>query len=313
MKTFAKYVIQSFAPSLFIAAILFTITVISCKKLDKYNQKPELESLQQGLKTSTAIGYCVSIAEAAHSGKPLPNNVVFDKNSGLIYVKVDAAHPLPFNTNVGDIVMAGLWTSNGGILSILLANINIIEGDVKLYGLHTIPFIKRSEQEGIMAVFADQDIIVGNGSDTILDLSNITSLVFNSEMSRLDKEKPSDPFAIVKQNVWFIDIDQSGTTASVLDDIITINGGGQIVEARSESGGIMYHALIDTKVDFSLCTVNPVSGHGLSQNFKAGTSFIDLGNSFLSFHSGCDGKALVEFSSGKYLGYNGKQISLNLE
>lgn len=313
MKTFPRYVFQRSAPTLFIAAILFTLTVVSCKKIDKYNQKPELESLQQGLRTSAAIGYCVSIAEAAHSGKPLPNNVVFEENSGLIYVKVDAAHPLPFNKNVGDIVIAGLWTNNGGILSILLANIDILGGDVKLYGLHTIPFVKRSEQEGIMAVFADQDIIVGDGSDTILDLSNITSLVFDYEMGRLDKDKPTDPFAIVKQNVWLINIDQSGTTANVLDDKITINGGGQIVEARSESGGIMYHALIDTKLNFSLCTLNPVSGNALSQNFKAGTSFIDLGNSFLSFHDGCDGKALVEFSSGKYIGYNGKHISLNLE
>lgn len=286
--------------------------IISCKKINQYNQKPELESLQQGLKTCTAIGYCVSIANAAYSGDPLPENVLFDKHTGLIYVKIDAPHPLPFNKNIGDIIIAGLWDNHGGIISILLGNINIIGGDVKLYGLHTIPVIKR-EGEDIMAVFADQDIIVGNGSNTILDLSNITNIVFNKELDRLNKDKPTDPFAVVKQNIWFINIDQRGTTANIMDDKITINGGGQIVEARSESGGIIYHALIDTKVDFSSCRLNPVSGNALSQNFKAGKSFIDLGNSLLSFHGSCNGKAHVEFSTGKYLGYNGKEISLNLE
>jgi hypothetical protein len=307
MKTIARIILFI----LFLSAGVIGIN--SCKKIDKYNQKPELESLQQGLRASTAIGYCVSIANAAYSGNTLPENVLFDKSTGLIYVKIDAAHPLPFNKNVGDIIIAGLWNNNGGIISILLGNINIIGGDIKIYGLHTIPVIKRSNEGVIMAVFADQDIILGNGSDTILDLSNITNIVFNYEMSRLDKEKQRDPFVVVKQNVWFINVDQRGTTANVMDDKITINGGGQIVEARSESGGIIYHALIDTKVDFSSCMLNPVSGNALSQNFKAGASFIDLGNSLLSFHGSCDGKAHVDLSTGKYLGYNGKEIPLNLQ
>ncbi len=306
---------KTFAGNILFILFLSTgfIGITSCKKIDQYNQKPELESLQQGLRTSTAIGYCVSIANAAYCGNPLPENVLFDKNTGLIYVKIDEDHPLPFNKNVGDIIIAGLWDNHGGIISILLGNIDIIGGDIKLYGLHTIPVIKRSDEEDIMAVFADQDIIVGNGSDTILDLSNITNIIFNKELDRLNKEKQTDPFVVVKQNVWFINVDQRGTTANVMDDKITINGGGQIVEARSESGGIIYHALIDTKVDFSSCTLNPVSGNALSQNFKAGASFIDLGNSLLSFHGSCDGKAHVDLSTGKYLGYNGKQISLNLK
>lgn len=305
MKTFAGSV------TIFLTWFLLIQGSVSCKKIDAYSQKPEIASLQQGLKTCTAIGYCVSIADAAYSGNPLPDNVVFNKNTGFIYVKIDQTHPLPFNKNVGDIIMVGTSSNNGGILSILLANIDVINANVKLYGLHTIPFIKREKE--IITVFADQDIIIGNGSDTIMDLSNITNLVFNYEMSRLDEDKQSDPFAIVKQNAWFINIDQLGTTSNIGDDIIVINGGGQIVEARSESGGIIYHALIDAKVDFSSCMLNPVRGTAFTQNIKAGTSFIDLGNSFISFHGGCDGKALVDFSTGKYIGYSGKQIQLNLE
>ncbi|MFZ4399450.1 MAG: hypothetical protein ACOYO1_05400 [Bacteroidales bacterium] len=160
--------------------ILLLITqCISCNKYAEYNQEPELESLQQGLKTCSAIGYCVSIATSAFKGYPLPDNVIFDKSKGLIYIKIDKNHPLPFNRNIGDIVIAGLWNNNSGLMSVLFGNIDIIGGDIKLYGFYTIPFIERNEQDGILAIFAQQDIIVGNGSDTILNLGNITDLTFN--------------------------------------------------------------------------------------------------------------------------------------
>ncbi|MFZ4399449.1 MAG: hypothetical protein ACOYO1_05395 [Bacteroidales bacterium] len=71
--------------------------------------------------------------------------------------------------------------------------------------------------------------------------------------------------------------------------------------------------MIDTKVNYSECNLNPISGNGLTQNFKTGgIPFIDLGNSLLSFHSNCDGKVHIELCTGKYIGYNGKDIFLNI-
>jgi hypothetical protein len=286
----------------------------SCKKLKDYNQEPELESLQQGLKTSVAVGYCVSVASAAFKGQELPDNVLFDNNSGLIYIKIDAGHPLPFNNNVGDIVIACHWSNNGGVMSVLFGNIDILGGTVKLYGLYLVPFVERQGENVIRALFARQDIILGNGSDTILDLSNITLPVFNAEMERLNSEEPSDVFAVVKQNVWFVNVDQNNTFSNVYDDNITINGGGQIAEVKGASGGIIYHALINTKVNYSVCSLNPVSGYALSQNFKAGGApYIDLGNSLLRFHENCDGMVHVELSTGKYIGFNNKDIALDLQ
>ncbi len=286
----------------------------SCKKLKDYNQEPELESLQQGLKTSVAVGYCVSVASAAFKGQELPDNVLFDINTGLIYIKIDANHPLPFNNKVGDIVIACHWNNNGGVMSVLFGNVDILGGTVKLYGLYLVPFIERQGDNGIQALFARQDIILGNGSDTILNLSNITLPVFNAEMDRLNTGEPSDVFIAVKQNVWFIHIDQNNTPSDIYDDDIIINGGGQIAEVQGASGGIIYHALINTKVNYSLCPRNPVSGYALSQNFKAGGApYIDLGNSLLRFHENCDGHVHVELSTGKYIGYNNKDIALDLQ
>lgn len=300
----------------FLRFAAFAIAVIffaSCDKYKEYSQKPELESLRQGLKTSVAIGYCASIATSAFKGEALPDNVIFNRSSGLIYIKIDDNHPLPFNKNIGDIIIACTWKDNGGVMAILFANIDILGGDAKLYGLNLVPFIKRSEEEGILAMFAKQDIIMGNGSDTILDMSNITDIKFNAQMARLNNEKPTDAFVAVKQNVWFINVDQAQTSQNVYDDNITVNGGGQIAEVNGDSGGIVYHALIEAEVNYSICDKNPISGFGFSQNFKAGGElFVDLGNSLLSFHSSCDGNVHVDFSSGKYVAYNNKYISLGL-
>ena len=286
----------------------------SCKKLEEFKQKPELEPLQQGIRTSAAIGYCASIAVSAFTGKALPSNVVFNKNLGMIYVTIDKNHPLPFSKNIGEILIAGLWQNNRGIISILFGNVDILESKVKLYGLYTVPVIKRSIEDDILVVFAKQDIILGYGSDTILNLGNISDLAFNTELNRLNNNKPTDAFVAVKQNVWFINVDQAGTDNNVYDDNITINGGCQIAEVFSASGGILYHAMIGTKINYSQCKMNPIDGIAFTQNLKAGGELaIDLGNSFLSFHSYCDGMAHVDFSSGKYISYNGKNISLGLQ
>ncbi|MFT3740693.1 MAG: hypothetical protein QM786_18230 [Breznakibacter sp.] len=293
--------------------LILAFLLSSCKKIEEYNQKPELESLQQGLRTCTALGYCTSIAVSAIKGEALPDNVVHDQSTGLIYVHVDARYPLPFNRNIGDVIIAILPGNNGaGLMSVLFADIDILGGKTKLYGLYAVPFIDEGEN-GVTAMFLSQDIIVGNGSDTILNIGNITGIRFNEKIARLDREKTSDPFVAIKQNVWMINIDQNFSSDNIYDDDIVINGGGQIVEAKGASGGIVYHAMIDTRVNYSDCQLNPIDGYALSQNFKiGGNTFVDLGNSLLSFRKTCNGQAHVDISLGKYLGYNNKYIDLNL-
>lgn len=307
-----KNLILKYSVWLTLLAILFF--TFSCKKIDKYRTEPELEPLKQGLRTSVAVAYCVSVATAVFKGYQVPDNVSYIKNSGLIYIHIDKVHPLPFNTNIGDIAIAGIWNGNSGLISMVFGDIDILNGDFELYGLHTVPVIENYETGELLAVFAEQDIIIGQGSDTILDTQHISNTIFNNEMNRLNAEKPGDVFAAVKQNVWFVNIDQKNTYSDVYDDDIVINGGGQIAEVKGESGGILYHALIDTKVNYTECSENPLRGSALTQNFKSGDDIlIDLGNTLFSFHDDCDGKVHVDFASGKYVFYNGKNISLDLE
>jgi hypothetical protein len=302
-----------FRKPVIILILLFTFQLFSCNKFIEHSQEPELESLQQGLKTSAAIGYCASVVMAVVEGQELPGNIVHEKNSGFIYIKIDSEHPLPFNKNIGDIVIAFNWSGRAGLMSVLFANIDILGGNYKLYGLHLVPLMKQSEQDDLCAMFTKQDIIIGNGSDTLLDMSNITDIVFNNKMDQLNSDKPDNAFVAVKQNVWFINIDQNNTYSNVYDDNIKISGGGQITEVKGASGGIIYHAMIETKLNYSICHRNPIDGYAFSQNFKAGGEpYIDLGNSLLSFRNTCDGKAHVVLSTGKYVFYNNKDIPLNL-
>lgn len=302
---------------LFILIILSTTSMNSCKKIDKWkDENPEIEPLKQGFKTAAAIGYCVSLATTVLSGDALPDNVLLESsnsNSGLIYVRVDENNPLPFNNHIGDIIIAYIWENDPtgsrrtGVISIVFTDMNIIGNLFKFYGIHTVPVIQDMETGKIMTVFAKQDIVFGEGSDTLLNLS-LSNPQFSSELLRLDEEPPTDPFVAVSQNVWFISIDQQNTI-NLYDDSFVINGGGQIAEATNSSGGIQYHAMIETEFIYDHCTLNPIRGNAFIQNLKAGTT-IDLGNIYLSFHDRCDGKAYVNFAAGEYLNYIGRNVNL---
>ncbi|MBN2348033.1 MAG: hypothetical protein JXJ22_04300 [Bacteroidales bacterium] len=310
------------------AAVFLLIAFIflsSCEKIREYNQKPELGSLQQGLKTSVAIGYCSSVAMSAFKGDPLPDNVTtvtrhsdIYSSSWLLYINFNSGNPLPFNSNIGDIIVAGIGDAEGGVISVLFGDFDLLNHNLRLYGIQTVPVIEQEDyatgEKSILTLFVKEDIIIGNvSSDVFLNL-DLSEMQFSTEMNRYSTPIPSDAYVAVKQNVWFVKVDQDETSDNMYDDMYTIHGGGQIAETDGISGGIIYHAMINTKVNYSMCTKNPISGVGFSQNFKAGGDIlIDLGNTLLSFHSNCDGKAHVDFSSGKYIGYNGKDIALDLE
>jgi hypothetical protein len=287
----------------------------SCNKLDQLDESPELQPLAQGFQATAAIGYCASLVVSAFNGETLPANVDFDPRdedgytgAGLITVHVTQANPLPFNDHIGDIFIAALWDGNSGVMSVVFADIDFLASNFEFYGLHTVPVFEEADGD-IRTLFAEQDIIIGNGSDTLLNLS-MSKPSFNLEQQRLNSSYPGDVFAAIAQKVWFMDIERNNPN-NVYDDFYTVNGGGQVLEARSTSGGILYHAMIDTEYSFADCEINPTDGTAFIQNVKAGGSTIDLGNITFNFHSGCDGKADVIVATGKYVGSNGKSINLN--
>jgi hypothetical protein len=300
------------------ALMLVTVIVCgeSCHRLDELDESPEVLPLEQGFKASAAIGYCASIASSAFQGEALPTNVSFQAGAtgagytgaGILHIHVTPDHPLPFNDHIGDILIAGLWNGNSGVMSIIFADIDILSSDFKFYGLYTVPVFKDTHGD-IQALFAEQDIIIGEGSDTLMNLS-LSKPQFNAELDRLNAPQPGDVFAAIAQKVWFIHIDRQGTTADPYDDRYKVNGGGQVLEARSTSGGVLYHALINTEFSHAVCAQNPLEGTAFIQNLTVG-SITDLGNITFRFHDACDGQADVIVATGKYLGSNGKRINLN--
>jgi hypothetical protein len=297
-----------------IALLLFSLA--GCKKIaDLKDENPEIDPIKHGFKTSAAIGYCASLAVTVLEAGTVPPNVLFENadhgeysNAGIMYVTTDEQYPLPFNDLIGDIVIAGIWNNNSGVITIVFGNLDIFNSVYKFYGIHTVPIMRDLRTGKIITVFAKQDIVIGEGSDTLLNLS-FSNPQFSTELDRLGEEPPTDMFVAASQNVWFISIDQHNTS-SIYDDTYIINGGGQIAEATSSSGGILYHALIGAEFNYEICSQNPLRGDGFMQNIKAGSS-INLGNILLSFHDHCDGKAYCEFGTGEYLMYSGRNVNLN--
>jgi hypothetical protein len=205
--------------------------------------------------------------------------------------------------------MGCLWdpADHTGIISAVFTDIDILENRYELIGIYTIPVMKR-ENGDILTLFAEQDIVIGKGSDTLLKIS-MSDPQFDAELDRLETGPAEDVFAAVKQNVWFITADQNHTSTNLYDDVFTINGGGQILEASSESGGILYHSMLGTVFVPETCNLNPLEGIGFMQNIKAGSE-LDLGHIFLSFHKTCDGRAFVEFATGKYWASNRRYVNL---
>lgn len=295
---------------------LASVTLTSCNRIDEVDQDPEIEALKHGFKVSAAIGYCASLTYTFFNGEDLPDNVVIhsqnnniDTESCIMFVSINESYPLPFNASVGQITIAGIWGHDGGVITAIFTDIDVLEEKYEFIGIHTIP-VTVMENGEIMTLFAEQDIVTGEGSDTLIHL-NMTNPQITLETERLNENQPDNAFAAVQQNVWFVTVEQNNTASDIYDDEYTINGGGQIAEATSTTGGILYHAIIDAVFIYSTCDLNPISGVGFIQNLKVGTE-IDLGHIFLNFHENCDGKAFVEFATGKYLPSFHKNVNLNL-
>jgi hypothetical protein len=299
-----------------ILLILLLFITISCKKVKEYFHDPETEPLRQAVKTTAAIGYSASVAMSVMSGEESPYVLATSECSDypcafIIYIDINQDNPLLFSDgSVGQIVVAGLMADeDAAIITVVLSDINVATQDFKLLSVHTIPVIK--EEDKFFAVFTDMDINIGADSDTLLNL-NLSQKQINDEISRAQRERPSDLYVAVDENVWFIDIDQNGTNAYFGDDIFSVTGGGQIIEVMGASGGIIQQAMINVELEQG-CFRNPVSGYALIRNTSVEERRIpELGTAVFGFHGQCDGKARVEVATGVYLRANGKSFDLGL-
>jgi hypothetical protein len=299
-------------------SVLCCFSLSSCKKINEINLDPDITELRNGLQVSATVGYCASLARTLFTGESLPANVVFQSEnndghraSGFMLVTINEKYPIPFNHNTGELWIGCLWDPEDytGIISAVFTDISILKEEYELVGIYTIP-VMEADNGDVMTVFAEQDIIVGEGSDTLIKIS-MTDPQFSEELARLERVPEEDAFAAVRQNAWIVTADQVKTPTTVYDDRFTIYGGGQIVEARGATGGILYHALIGTVFSPVTCSLNPIDGVGFIQNLKAGTE-LDLGHIMLNFHEPCNGKAFAEMAYGKYWSSFHRYVNLNL-
>ncbi|MBN2728222.1 MAG: hypothetical protein JXR53_03275 [Bacteroidales bacterium] len=285
----------------------------SCRRINEHNQNPELVPLKHGFQVCNAIAYCTSVAHSVFKKGVIPPNVVLvssqagdESNGAILYIDISPYYPLPFNHNVGQIILSVLWSGNGGVMSAAYTNINILEKQYNFLGLLTIPFMEREEGK-YLTVFAEQDIVIGSDDDTLIHI-NLMAGQFEMELDRLNNIQPTNTNAAVQQNVWFVNVNTRNTN-TVYDDELTINGGGQIAMVESATGGVLYHAMIGVKSCYDICPLNPYEGVGFIQNMMVGDN-TDLGTIVLSFPSECHGTAFVEAATGKYLGSNRSWIDI---
>ena len=298
----------------FLVFILPFIVSSSCAKYDGFDIGNDLAPLENGMKVSSLIGYCAALAHYAFNDTLFPDHLVARQITrdetgcrGFFSILIDETHPIPWNRETGTITVAGQWDyDQGGVISVLFTELDIELESWHFYGIYTVPIIMEGGHNALRSVFAEQDIIVGDGADTILDIP-LTSLQFDMELHRLDSEISNDPFAVTQQNAWFLDIDTQNSPGPY-DDLYRIHGGGQMVSASHSSGGILYHALIGAELDYGRCPLNPLSGIGLLQNLKVGEG-IELGTLVLEFHDNCDGTAFIQLATGKYFGLGGQYIT----
>ena len=79
--------------------------------------------------------------------------------------------------------------------------------------------------------------MVGQGSDTLISVS-FTRPSFVREIERLEEEEPTDLFAAVDQNAWFVKIKNEGGFEELSLNEYEINGGGQLASSNSASASV---------------------------------------------------------------------------
>jgi hypothetical protein len=310
--------------------LIFSVVIIlfysSCRRtiLRDY-EDPEIQTLRDGIRASVSVGYCSSIAYSFFKGEEVPNNVVIvsqKEDSGtksvILQVLINDSYKLPLNSSVGQITIAGTWEEkgtwdkNGGVISVLFTDIDVLKSNYEFVGFYTLP-IKELEDGRIKTLFGGQDLVFGETPDDLIRFGFSTDIV-KFELNRFDENNANvGEIALIEQNVWFTKIDRNNTSSNSYDDEYSIDGGGQIYGSNSNVNGILFHAILNTKYRYSNCELNPTSGVGFIQNIKTDTSGdLDLGHAFLDFHNKCDGKAHVKVATGKYIFSIDKDIPLNL-
>lgn len=295
---------------------------LKCRRIqdvkDLLSKEPEVAAVSKVLKTAIPIAYAVNVAMVAINGDTLPQ-VTFRQGftgfpgKGVLYITVSPTYPLPVGSdNSGGILVAGLWSSkDNAVVTVLFSDLNISQGTFQLNSINTFPV--QRDGDSLLAVYADQD--VNSVKDTFL-VFNLTTGEIQTEYERLLAEKPSDSAVVVEQNAWIIDVGTKGTPTNLNDDVYSLSGAGQYVEASVVNSSVVQLVLIETSFSPTIPR-NPFEGRGILRDIDVSTGntghLPELGTAVLKFHSSNDGKVDILLATGVYIGSTGKSLPLNLD
>ena len=117
--------------------------------------------------------------------------------------------------------------------------------------------------------------------------------------------------AELSQHVWTCDAMLADTPADPSDDVYTVSGGVQDVDAGSSGVEVLQAALYGAQVT-PACRRNPTAGGALVERIGAGSS-IAISMLSLSFHPACDGRADVTSAIGTDMFAVGGTVEMDLQ
>jgi hypothetical protein len=304
---------------IFLLFLILFMTSGCSEKIEQFFKDPDLASIKRVLKITMPLAYASNCAMMTMKGQK-PGNVQFikggDTSSGcfLMAITVDSTYPLPHGIEAtGRILIAGIL--GGGdmlLMTVIFTELNVSKGTFDIRDISTVPVILDEDagtgKKELMVVYANED--VNSGSDTLLTVDMSASQV-QAEFRRYQNMKLFDGSVIVEQNAWIISVDNGETPANPVDDIYTVSGGGQYVEASSSSGEITQLTMVGMTMT-TVCKKNPFEGYAFMQCVKASDQDVEIGHILLSGHSECDGTLKVEAATGVYTLSWGKPVELDL-
>jgi hypothetical protein len=307
-----------FAAKKIILTVFFTAFLFlqnSCGLKD-YFRDPDTGSLSEAIHTTALVGYAADVAMAVMNGHSFSNVVTSGvgndfPRSTLMVIDLSDHSQYPFFTeNVSSMTVAALWAdSETAILTILLTDYHAATTTFDLVGIETIPVIR--EGNHIRLALASMDIRLNPDESSLLSV-NLTTGEVQTELLRLDETVPGDVYVAVKENAYFVDVDNQGTDGNLNDDAYTVSGGGQLVCVNKSTTQIVQQAMVDVKIS-NTCDLNPTDGMALVKvTGLESQGFPELGTVVYEFHDDCDGRVKVFAATGMYAGSNGKKIDFDL-
>ena len=133
-----KYIVISFS----------LIFLFACTATEEIDDQPDVSILRDGLKVSAAIGYSASLATQVFFYDRIPEGANFQQfsqddfdRSGIIQMPLMDREDIPFNENIGEVTIAGIWSDNTGVISMIFTDTDLENFTIDFIGFYTVPVI----------------------------------------------------------------------------------------------------------------------------------------------------------------------------